>query len=206
MNIGLWILGALLGVRHAFEPDHVAAVAAMVTGPARTRGATRLGATWGLGHSAALLLAATLIALGRSTLHASVGDTFELLVGAMLVALGALRVSGALRRRRAVPGGAARDATEAEGAPFTVGVVHGLAGSGALTALAASQLQSTAGRLAYVALFGLGSIIGMSALAGLGGRLLSRLAARPAVVAGLALVTGALTLALGVVWLRRFWP
>jgi len=200
-TIGLWLLGALLGIRHAFEPDHVAAIATFVTGPGRGRGAARLGATWGLGHTAALLGAATLLALGRANLPAQIGQAFEVVVGVVLVGLGALRVRAALRRRRAA-GEMSRERGHG-GAPFTVGIIHGLAGSGALTALAASQLTSTAGRLAYVALFGIGSILGMSALAGLGGRLLSRVAARPAALAWLGTATGALSIALGLVWLRR---
>jgi hypothetical protein len=201
MTIGLWLLGALLGVRHAFEPDHLAAIAAMVTGRGRSRTAVRLGVTWGLGHSAALLVVASLLAAGRARVYETIGGAFELAVGAMLIWLGAWRFLGALRSART-----AATKPPARGTPFYVGVLHGLAGSGALTALAASQVFSVPGRLAYVTVFGLGSIVGMGALAGLGGRFLSRLASRPSVFAVLGAATGALTFVLGVTWLWRHSP
>ena len=58
--------------------------------------------------------------------------------------------------------------------PLLVGAVHGLAGSGALTALVLATLPSTAARLTYMALFGLGSTLGMAALSGLLGWPLAR--------------------------------
>src|SRR5262249_17785928 len=48
--------------------------------------------------------------------------------------------------------------------PLLIGAVHGLAGSGALTALVLATLPSTAAQLAYMGLFGLGSTLGMAAL------------------------------------------
>ena len=97
MTATLCMLVVLLGVRHAFEPDHVAAVATLVTGKERSRVAARLGATWGLGHSVALLAVATALTIGRTALRARVGNAFEILVGAMLVALGAWRFAIAIR-------------------------------------------------------------------------------------------------------------
>jgi hypothetical protein len=201
MTATLWLLALLLGVRHAFEPDHLAAIAVLVTGKSSARGAVRLGATWGLGHAAALFVVATILTAARATMRASVGDAFEVAVGVLLIGLGAWRVFTALKRRPtaiddAAPAAAAR--------PFWVGIAHGLAGSGALTAVAASQVASAFERLAYVAVFGLGAIVGMMALSGIAGRLLERIAHRPPVMAALGAVTGGLAVVLGVVWLVRF--
>jgi hypothetical protein len=173
----------------------------MVSGRQRTRVAAQLGATWGLGHSAALLAVASALTVGRSALRTATGNTFEVLVGVMLLGLGAWRLTVALRRADA----AGRPvAPTHRHAPFWVGIVHGLAGSGALTALAASEVSSPAGRIAYVAVFGLGSIAGMMALSGLAGHLVARLARRPSLLAALGATTGALTFALGLAWLLRF--
>jgi hypothetical protein len=198
MTATLWLLALLLGVRHAFEPDHLAAIAVLVTGKTGARGAVRLGATWGLGHAAALFVVATILTAARATMRTSVGDAFEVAIGILLIGLGTWRVASALGRRSTPPPDAAPTR------PFWIGIAHGLAGSGALTAVAASQVTSTFERLAYVAVFGLGAIAGMMALSGIAGRLLERVAQRPSVMAALGAVTGGLAVILGVVWLIRF--
>jgi hypothetical protein len=81
-----------------------------------------------------------------------------------------------------------------------VGVVHGLAGSGALTALVLAELPSSSERLAYIVLFGGGSVVGMALLTGLAGVPLMRLARVPRVAAGLLAVAGALSVAVGGWW------
>jgi hypothetical protein len=87
--------------------------------------------------------------------------------------------------------------------PLAVGLVHGLAGSGALTALVASRFPTVAGRLFTVGLFGFGSILGMALLSGLAGWPLSRLGRRPGVDRWLATATGTFALCLGALW---GWP
>src|SRR3954447_18863953 len=80
-------LGSLLGMRHALEPDHVAAVATLVTGDRRTRAAF-LGMCWGLGHTLALLTAGAVLVVLRAEMPASAASFFELAVAVMLIALG----------------------------------------------------------------------------------------------------------------------
>ena len=87
--------------------------------------------------------------------------------------------------------------------PLLVGLVHGLAGSGALTALVMASLPGTAERLAYIALFGFGSVLGMGLLSGLAGWPLQRLATRPRAARALAGATGLLSTTLGAFW---GWP
>jgi hypothetical protein len=87
--------------------------------------------------------------------------------------------------------------------PLAVGLVHGLAGSGALTALVASRFPTVAGRLVTVCLFGFGSILGMALLSGLAGWPLSRLGRRPGVDRWLGTATGTFALGLGALW---GWP
>ncbi|MDH4065624.1 MAG: hypothetical protein OEW19_14600, partial [Acidobacteriota bacterium] len=83
---------------------------------------------------------------------------------------------------------------------FLVGIVHGLAGSGALVALAMTELASMPARMLYVALFGAGSVAAMAAFSGLAGWQLSRLAARRGVGAWLQVAAGVLSLAMGCAW------
>lgn len=216
MSFTLWalMLGTLVGVRHALEPDHLAAVGTLVTdarGPLRAAG---LGVAWGLGHTAALGIVACVLALLGATLPASVQRMLELGVAVMLLALGARGIVQALLAHRR---GAAFEHAHAQGVhahggepqhahvagrtlalrPFVVGVVHGLAGSGALTALVTAAFTDVRARMAYVVLFGLGSVLGMALISGLAGWPLARLAQSPRaqrafslLVALIAIVTG----------------
>src|SRR6185295_8850298 len=81
-------LGSLLGMRHALEPDHLAAVSTLVTDQ-RSRGrAALLGVCWGLGHTISLVAIGALLVVLRAEMPAAASDLFELLVALMLVALG----------------------------------------------------------------------------------------------------------------------
>jgi hypothetical protein len=84
--------------------------------------------------------------------------------------------------------------------PLIVGAIHGLAGSGALTALVLATLPSTIERLSYIALFGLGSTAGMAALSGLLGWPLARLGAHETVGRGISFAVGCLSVGLGLFW------
>jgi hypothetical protein len=84
--------------------------------------------------------------------------------------------------------------------PLLVGAVHGLAGSGALTALVAATLPSTVTRLGYLALFGVGSTIGMAVLSGLFGWSIARVGAHRAIARGLSLAVGCVSTVLGLFW------
>jgi hypothetical protein len=85
-----------------------------------------------------------------------------------------------------------------------VGLVHGLAGSGALTSLAMVNLPSTATRLVYIGLFGLGSVVGMALLSGLLGWPLFHMSRRPLAARFLAAATGLASILMGIFWLWRF--
>lgn len=214
--IGL-LVGVVLGARHALEPDHLAAVSVLsAEAPGPRRGAL-LGAVWGLGHTAALLATGLVMATMAREIPAGLAELFELAVAVMLVVLG-----GRAIRRAAREGRVGMTALHAHGAdahrhagpdqhvhvarrtlalrPLVVGLVHGLAGSGALTALVLAKLPSSSLRLAYIALFGVGSIIGMSALSGLAGWPLARLGRRPELSRLVFGAAGAASALLGVVW------
>ena len=84
--------------------------------------------------------------------------------------------------------------------PLIVGAIHGLAGSGALTALVLTTLPSTRARLTYMALFGLGSTLSMAALSGLLGWPLARLGAHSSVTRGISMAVGVMSVGLGLFW------
>lgn len=183
-------LGFIVGMQHAFEADHVAAVSSIVS---RRQGIGRIswhGAFWGIGHTLTLLVVAgTCIAL-KTTVGDTVAERLELAVGVMLVLLGAHVLWRLWRDRVHFGVHAHKDGTthlhahshkhdrvthhhsdhdheHPAGIPWRtvlVGTVHGMAGSAALVVLAASQIESPWWGLVYVLLFGLGSVIGMAVL------------------------------------------
>src|SRR5437870_3881328 len=85
-------------------------------------------------------------------------------------------------------------------AALLVGAVHGLAGSGALTALVLATLPTTSARLSYILLFGLGSTLGMAALSGLLGWPLARAGNRRGLARGVSFAVGCVSIALGIFW------
>lgn len=210
-------LGLLLGMRHALEPDHLAAVSTLVARHRDPRAGVIVGAMWGVGHSIALLLVGLALALMHAQLPHSVSALFELGVAFMLIGLGARSLVRSLQLGTRGPRLAHRHGRtlHAHGVqhehvhvggftlarqPLLVGMLHGLAGSGALTALAFANVSTTAARLSFVALFGLGSVVGMAALTGLAGFSLARVSRSEGAARSLFAVTGALSLAVGVFW------
>jgi len=179
-------LGFLLGLRHALEADHLVAVTTIVGRHRSLWRSSIVGAYWGLGHTAALF-AASLVVLGlKRTIPPRAALSLELGVGVMLVLLGLDLLRRIARGELTVHthehdghshlhAHAARPATPAHHhevgkRPFLIGVVHGLAGSAALTLFVLTTLPSVWAGLVYVAVFGTGTILGMlvmSALVGL---------------------------------------
>jgi hypothetical protein len=188
--ISIVLLGFVMGLRHAFEADHLAAVATLATRSPGARGGLLQGAAWGVGHTLTLLLVGGTCLLVGAAVPERWAERLELAVGFMLVALG----DDTLRRMRrerihahvhAHPDGQAHwhlhrhpaaahdDPTAHEhphprpafpGRALAVGLVHGLAGSAALFLLTLQTVRSFWPGLAYIALFGLGSILGMAGL------------------------------------------
>jgi len=210
-------LGSLLGMRHALEPDHLAAVSTLVTGERSGLKAAWLGACWGLGHTLTLLTAGAALVFLRTEMPARASDAFEFLVAIMLVGLGLRAIYRAARQgpdgpayphhhgrlvhvHPGVPAHMHIGRWTLARRPLLIGAVHGLAGSGALTALVLATLPSTAARLTYMALFGLGSTVGMAALSGMLGWPLGRLAKHPALARGISLAVGCISTSLGVWW------
>jgi len=206
--------GSLLGMRHALEPDHLAAVSTLVSRERSSMKAALLGVCWGIGHTFGLIVVGAVLVFLRAELPPRIADFFELLVAIMLIVLGSRAVLQAVRqgpahlhthafavhRHSGLPAHVHIGTWTLARRPLLIGAVHGLAGSGALTALVLTTLPSTAARLSYMALFGLGSTVGMAALSGLLGWPLARLGAHHAVARGVSLAVGAMSVVLGLFW------
>jgi hypothetical protein len=203
-------LGTLLGMRHAFEPDHLAALSTLLTGERNVRKAAWLGVYWGIGHTLTLLVAGTLLVVLRADMPAMASDLLACAVVLLLVGFGfrAIYLSAGQASAGATHSHVhgARSASAHVGRwtlarrPLLVGAVHGLAGSGALTALVMAEIPSMGARLTYLVLFGVGSTLGMAALSGLMGWPIARVGAHGAVARCVSLAVGCISIMLGLYW------
>jgi ABC-type nickel/cobalt efflux system permease component RcnA len=192
-----WTLAFLLGMRHASEPDHLAAVATLVPDQRSARSAARLGFAWGLGHSLSLLIFGGLLLTLRLQLSARTADLFELVVAAMLLFLGGRSLHRALRPSRQPDHAPHPHAHGLGRKPLLVGMVHGLAGSGSLAALVLANMPTPWAGLGYLLCFAGGSILAMALLAGLAGAPLRWLARGDSAQAAVFAVAGLLSVGLG---------
>jgi sulfite exporter TauE/SafE len=182
------ILGFLLGLQHALEADHIAAVASIAADKKGFRPIVRHGALWGLGHAVTLGAFGGAVYALKLTLDEKLASGHEFAVGVMLVLLGARLIYVMAKARihfhvhRHGPGDVhfhahshAGDVVDHAasahahvhpqghwGRSVAVGMIHGLAGSAALVALAAASAPSVPLGIAFMVLFGAGSIAGMA--------------------------------------------
>jgi high-affinity nickel permease len=181
-------LGFIIGMGHALETDHLAAVSNMLAEKGNRRALIARGAFWGLGHTLALFLICTAVVLLGLTISGTLQASVEFTVGVMIVALGVQTLWRLHRDRIHIHvhdhGAAAHlhaHSHKGETRPHTraahahphrarnvkalgIGLIHGAAGSGALLVLTISATQTVAGALAYFAVFGIGAMGGMAAL------------------------------------------
>ena len=99
------LLGFLLGLQHATDPDHLVAVATILTRERRFTDGALIGVLWGAGHMTTLTIVGAIIIGLKLTVSPAVGGGLELVVAAMLIVLGVLRLRDALRGLETVPPG-----------------------------------------------------------------------------------------------------
>lgn len=160
------VVATLLGLRHASDTDHVAALSALVLGEdgAGVRRAGRLGLAWGAGHALTLLALGLPVVLAGNTLPGWAQRAAEATVAVLIVGL-ALRLLLRRRLRAPAPGRSPR-------AAFGIGLVHGAGGSAGVGILLAAGVHGTAGALAAVTLFAAGSAASMALISVAWSRLL----------------------------------
>jgi hypothetical protein len=187
--VSVLFLGFFLGMRHATDADHVAAIATIVSRERSVAGSALIGAAWGVGHTITVMAVGTAIIVFGVVIPPRLGMSMEFAAGIMLVLLGVLTltsVGGAAHVHVGVPGGNefdVHDHLHADGncahrhplhrsglgrialydwlRPLVVGLVHGLAGSAAVALMILSIIREPVAALGYLLLFGLGTIVGM---------------------------------------------
>src|SRR4029077_11352762 len=93
----LLLLGLFLGMRHATDPDHIVAIATIVSRQRTMRGSMLIGAAWGVGHSITVMVVGGAIILFGVVIPPWLGLSMEFRVGLMLILLGIVTQTG-LRR------------------------------------------------------------------------------------------------------------
>jgi hypothetical protein len=202
-SLPIVLLGFLLGMRHATDPDHVIAISTIVTRQRSAWSAALIGSLWGIGHTVTIMLVGGAIIVFGVVIPPRLGLAMEFSVALMLILLGTLSLAGITQRVTAMltpgrsvhahphthsdyvhthphghePGshGHTESATPLSridrlfgglGAyqairPLVVGLVHGLAGSAAVALLVLAAIRDPLWGVAYLLLFGVGTIAGM---------------------------------------------
>jgi high-affinity nickel-transport protein len=198
--ISIVAVGFVLGIRHATDPDHVIAIATIITRQHTIYRAALIGICWGIGHTLTIVSLGVAVIAFELVIPVRVGLSMELSVGVMLMVLGFINVRSfvtSMPKPIALPGGdvpaVIANAHEREGyfhshssagaagrgtlpwldrtfaglgiyvyvRPLMVGLVHGMAGSAAIALLALATIRDPRWALAYLLLFGIGTVAGM---------------------------------------------
>ena len=204
--VGIALLGLVMGMRHATDPDHVIAVTTIVSRQHRLSTMSRIGVVWGLGHTLTVLAVGSLIIVFKIAIPPRLGLAMEFAVAVVLILLGVGAVAGLSRKILGRIWRATSVATEATRDPdghfdggfshrhehvhpgshdrarvhgsedavakrfalrhplfraFSVGLVHGLAGSAAIALLVLSAIPEPLWATVYLVIFCFGTILGM---------------------------------------------
>ena len=188
-------IGLVFGLKHATEVDHVVAISTIVSRHKNVFRSALVGALWGAGHTASLLIVGVIVLSLRIAIPERVSGWLEFGVAIMIIALGVSALWRAVRANSevhvhqhshdglshthvhfhehenkhipSVKAAHSHAVSRIGWKPVLVGMMHGLAGSGALTLLVLTQISSSLIGFLYMATFGLGSIVGMLLMSGL---------------------------------------
>lgn len=179
-TLSILSLGFVLGLRHALDADHLAALSTVLAERPTVQASTAIGFFWGLGHTLMLLCVGTLLLTLNLTIPESMANLFEFAVGGMLVGLGLTLARRMYREQwhlhKHEHGGQLHvhlhshhlQADHMHGhwyqgslRPLMIGMAHGLAGSAALMLVVLSTVTGIGQGIGYIVVFGIGSILGM---------------------------------------------
>lgn len=174
--------GFLLGLRHALDADHVVTVTTVVSRSGSFLQAVKVGLVWGIGHTLTLFAAGMAVLVFKLTIPDRLALSMELVVGALMVFLGIPLLRKLVMRRAHFHLHEHGEKTHLHShshaeseehdhrhirRPLLIGMVHGLAGSGALVPLVMGTMSSVNQGLLFLFLFGFGSMLGMLIFSGL---------------------------------------
>lgn len=178
--LSILALGFVLGIKHAIEPDHVIAVSTIASQSKKLLRSSLAGVFWGIGHTATLFIIGIIIILMKGEIPEKWAMSLEFLVGIMLVYLGVSTVLSFRNIHIHQHEHHGEDHKHVHSHTFSgkhghkhkhknvsylksmvIGLIHGLAGSGAMVLLTMSTVHSVWEAAIYILIFGVGTIIGM---------------------------------------------
>jgi hypothetical protein len=167
----LILLAITIGIRHSFEPDHVAAVLAVSSQENSISATAKQGALWGIGHTITLFFFSMVLMGLKIELNESIFVLFESIIGLVLIWMGIVVINKSKllfnnRKDESAKISIAPEnyKTKLSIKSLSIGLLHGAAGSGVIIALLTTTIDSTYLKFAYIALFSIGLIISMSLL------------------------------------------
>ena len=215
------IAGLTIGLLHAFEPDHLSAVSTQLLQKTNSQNSKKIqiknitilssikGMLWGMGHTSSVVLVGLLIAGFSLTISSEFFVGSELAVGIMLIGLGILTaLNKTILKQHTHPHQHENGLTHTHPHSHTgdhththksylIGCIHGLAGSGSLVALTASTIHGFDMLISFLILFGVGSVVGMTAASGVMGLSLIAMSKVSHATKYLRLIMSAITLVIG---------
>ncbi len=173
-------LGFVLGLKHAFDADHIVAVSTIVSQTKSLKKSSLAGAIWGVGHTTTLFLVGLVILIFKLAIPDKLALSFQFTAGVVLVVLGVDVLRKVIKEKFHLHKHQHGDRVHTHLHPhkesplhdhthksFVVGTIHGLAGSAALMLLVLTAVKSIFQGLLYILIFGVGSIVGMLIVSGI---------------------------------------
>lgn len=161
--LSILLLGFLLGIKHAIEPDHVIAVSTIASESKNLKRSVFAGVYWGIGHTATLFIVGMFLIVAKNNITDMVALSLEFIVGIMLVSLGLNSILKFMKHPRHhthnIPNQEKKNHTHVKS--FFIGLVHGLAGSAAMVLLTMSTVSTVWEGALYILIFGCGTVLGM---------------------------------------------
>jgi ABC-type nickel/cobalt efflux system permease component RcnA len=173
-------LGFVLGIKHAIEPDHVIAVSTIASQSKKLFRSSLAGVFWGIGHTSTLFIVGIILIVMKDKIPEKWTMSLEFLVGIMLVYLGITTLRSFKNKHvhktehdgeehkhfhSHKPNGEHEHTHQHNNVDYfrsmLIGLVHGLAGSGAMVLLTMSTVKSVWEGAIYILVFGAGTVIGM---------------------------------------------
>jgi sulfite exporter TauE/SafE len=167
--LSILALGFVLGIKHAIEPDHVIAVSTIASQSKKLFRSSLAGVFWGIGHTATLFIVGIILLIMKGQIPEKWAMSLEFLVGIMLVYLGISTITS-LKKIHVHQHEHDSETINQHGnqqknlsyiKSMVIGLVHGLAGSGAIVLLTMSTVKSVLESAFYILIFGFGTVIGM---------------------------------------------
>ncbi len=146
-------IGFLIGIKHAFDADHIVALNTLIANSKTISNSLKLGIIWGFGHTLTLLFVGFFVLILNFSLPNTLALFLEFIVGVMLIVLGIGSFHKKLESNL--------KSIDSNKKSLGIGMIHGLAGSAAIILLILTTMQSSILGILYILLFGIGSILGM---------------------------------------------